>query len=665
VNRQEWARFVALEERLARLEAALVAHGIELPEAPPPPAPNTAGEALPPVPIAPLPVPPTTSAASPEPRRNLETALGLTWISRIAVVTVVLALAFFFEYAFENHWITEIGRVLLGVGCGLAALAGGERFWRTGQRPFGQALTAAGVIFLYLSFWAAFALYHLISQPAAFVAMVAVTAVSGMLALRYEGQAVALLGLAGGFATPLLLQSSHMPWFVFAYAVLLNAAGLFAARKRNWRWVEALTLAGSVVLYCAELPPDPGLAGLYAAFVLVSYGLLASSPVPAVVGGVLISAGWGFERIWAPGWGGLIPAWLCAAGGLAVADRRGWASTAPAALAGFWLAYWAWPLSTEAPVGAVALLLTAVLVTFLAWPVWRACRRRLPLRTTDLLVLSLVSCFYFGALYSLLERPFGAWEGLFAVAVAMLEMSVARWLWHYDRRGGMLASGMAWVLLVLAAPLQFAGYRITVAWALEAAALTWIGSQLRARYSRVAALAVYGLVLVRLAFLDSRLYPNASGYVLLVNQRFLAFAVSAAALWMSARWMERDRWALVTYIAGHGVMLWGLCLEAEAWAVREAAAQDVRSVASTSISVVIAAYAVVLVAAGAYRRSAVTRILGMALIGMVVLKLYLYDVWLLGQFYRMAAFAILGVLLLVMSYLYSRFKESLENWWRP
>ena len=43
--------------------------------------------------------------------------------------------------------------------------------------------------------------------------------------------------------------------------------------------------------------------------------------------------------------------------------------------------------------------------------------------------------------------------------------------------------------------------------------------------------------------------------------------------------------------------------------------------------------------------------MGIGLIGMVVLKLYLYDVWLLGAFYRMAAFAILGVMLLVMSYL--------------
>jgi uncharacterized membrane protein len=58
-------------------------------------------------------------------------------------------------------------------------------------------------------------------------------------------------------------------------------------------------------------------------------------------------------------------------------------------------------------------------------------------------------------------------------------------------------------------------------------------------------------------------------------------------------------------------------------------------------------------------------LLGAALIGLVVGKLYLYDVWLLGQFYRMAAFAILGVLLLAMSYFYSRFRGSVETWWRP
>ena len=71
-----------------------------------------------------------------------------------------------------------------------------------------------------------------------------------------------------------------------------------------------------------------------------------------------------------------------------------------------------------------------------------------------------------------------------------------------------------------------------------------------------------------------------------------------------------------------------------------------------------------LVAAGVVRQSTLNRILGLGLIGLVVAKLYLYDVWLLGLLYRMAAFAALGVLLLAMSYLYSHFRESIERWWQ-
>jgi uncharacterized membrane protein len=44
----------------------------------------------------------------------------------------------------------------------------------------------------------------------------------------------------------------------------------------------------------------------------------------------------------------------------------------------------------------------------------------------------------------------------------------------------------------------------------------------------------------------------------------------------------------------------------------------------------------------------------------VVIKLYLYDVWLLTRFYRVSAFVALGILLLVASYVYSRFKEKLD-----
>ena len=638
-------RQTELEGRLERLEAALKL----------PPAVSAAPE-----PPAPRPAPPPPP---PSPKPGIETAFGLTWLSRIGVITVVLALAFFFEYAFENHWITEMARIGLGLVGGAAALFFGERFWKSGERTFAQALTAAGIAFLYLSFWAAFALYHLIARPAAFGLMLLTTAAAGALAVRYESLAIAVLGLAVGYATPLLLGSEAGAWFVLAYVLVLNLGSAAVVRTRGWRRLEALALAGTVILFATQMQ---GSHWVSTVFVCLYYAQFAIAPLLPVSVGAQVWAGIALAAVWSPASGVLALVVAIAAAGLAVAEWRNWAVGVSASFAGFWLAYAFWHSGISAIEPAPPFLaLTAGFLVFLGWPVWRAWRGR-TLRSQELLVMALNAAFYFGAGYSLLEMNYRGDEGLFAVATALIVAGAARLLWVRDPQGGVLAAGIACALLVLAAPIQLVGYRVTLAWALEAAALTWMGTRLRRPAAVYAAAVVFVLVLLRLAVIDSGMYAGDRFYPLLVNARSLVYLVSAISFWAAAWWSRtQPRFALPAYVAGHGVLLWGLGLEVAGWAERTAAPQNLRSVTSTSLSVLVAAYAVMLVAGGVSRRSAATRVLGVALIGLVVLKLYLYDVWLLGQFYRMAAFAILGVLLLVMSYFYSRFRGSMESWWRP
>jgi len=91
----------------------------------------------------------------------------------------------------------------------------------------------------------------------------------------------------------------------------------------------------------------------------------------------------------------------------------------------------------------------------------------------------------------------------------------------------------------------------------------------------------------------------------------------------------------------------------------------VANVESTGISILMAVYASALVVAGVALRSALNRILGLGLFALVIVKLYLLDVWSLGRGFRITAFLALGGLLLLVSYLYSRFKPALEKLWRP
>jgi hypothetical protein len=151
----------------------------------------------------------------------------------------------------------------------------------------------------------------------------------------------------------------------------------------------------------------------------------------------------------------------------------------------------------------------------------------------------------------------------------------------------------------------------------------------------------------------------------LVNPRFLAFTATAGALWLAARWTAPGRERPVLYVAGHTVMLWGLVLETLGWISRTTAPDNLANARSTAVSILMAAYAVLLVARGVSARSVLDRVLGLVLIAAIVAKLYLYDVWRIDRgMYRVAAFAGLGIFLLLMSYLYSRHRASIESWWR-
>ena len=202
-----------------------------------------------------------------------------------------------------------------------------------------------------------------------------------------------------------------------------------------------------------------------------------------------------------------------------------------------------------------------------------------------------------------------------------------------------------------------------MAWSIELAVLVWTGARTNSNGLIYAALAVSFLVLARLDSVDAWMYVASTSYDLLGTARFLTFLIAAAALWASAWWVKTGWQALAFYLGGHYVMLWGLGLEALGSVGRNASTENMVSAESAAISVLVACYAVLLVGAGVVYSFALNRILGLGLIGLVIAKLYLYDVWLLVRIYRIVAFGALGALLLLTSYVYSRNRASIENWW--
>ncbi|MBV8530946.1 MAG: DUF2339 domain-containing protein, partial [Candidatus Eremiobacteraeota bacterium] len=112
-----------------------------------------------------------------------------------------------------------------------------------------------------------------------------------------------------------------------------------------------------------------------------------------------------------------------------------------------------------------------------------------------------------------------------------------------------------------------------------------------------------------------------------------------------------------TYIIGHVLVLIAGMRFLLFWFDLVSSATSRSSLLSEGESVFLAVYGAALLFSAVLRRSSVDRVLGLVLLGLVICKLYIVDVWVLTRFYRISAFVALGFLLLTSSFVYSRWKQ--------
>ncbi|MBN1532352.1 MAG: DUF2339 domain-containing protein [Spirochaetes bacterium] len=183
-------------------------------------------------------------------RSELELRMGQRWLLIAGIVTTVFGVGYFLKYSFERGWIGPAGRVAAAYLFGLAFLAAGDRFRKRDLRLFGLSLIGGGIAVLYFATFAAFQIYDLFGAAASFGLMVLITALACALAIVYDTKWLAVLGLIGGFLTPVLLSTGvdNQP-VLMGYMALLNAGILAVAFRREWPLLTVLGFIATFSLY--------------------------------------------------------------------------------------------------------------------------------------------------------------------------------------------------------------------------------------------------------------------------------------------------------------------------------------------------------------------------------------------------------------------------------
>jgi uncharacterized membrane protein len=194
-----------------------------------------------------------------------ERFIGENLISKIGIAILVLAIGYFVKYAIDNDWIGPVGRVGVGLVCG-GILIGVAHRLRNRYKAFSSVLIGGGIAVLYFTIALAYHEYRLFGQPTAFVLMLLITAFAVAVSLLYNREELAVIALVGGFVTPFLVSNGSDDYVsLFTYLLILNTGLLVIAYRKAWPLLNLLAFGFTVVLFGAWLLglPDPTPARVY------------------------------------------------------------------------------------------------------------------------------------------------------------------------------------------------------------------------------------------------------------------------------------------------------------------------------------------------------------------------------------------------------------------
>src|SRR5438132_1965916 len=261
-----------LKQRLLMLEARL--HREDVPAQPPEivTEPKPAAPVIPPVtmppplPVSVIPPIPKTEPVAPVEEARFETVappartidweqfMGAKMFAWIGGFALFLGVAFFVKYSFEHNLIPPELRVAIGFLTGLALVIGGVALKRKENVVTAQTLCATGILILYAVTFACRSFYHFpfFGLIPTFALMSLITATAFLLAVQLDALVVAILGIAGGFLTPVLLSTGQdNPLGLFGYIALLDIGLLAVARRKEWSSLPILGAVGTVLMQIA------------------------------------------------------------------------------------------------------------------------------------------------------------------------------------------------------------------------------------------------------------------------------------------------------------------------------------------------------------------------------------------------------------------------------
>lgn len=166
--------------------------------------------------------------------RNFEKFIGENLFGKIGIIVFIIGIGFFVKYAIDKNWITEVTRTILGYVVSVVMLGIGARLHRQ-YHTYSSLIMGGAFGLAYVITAVAYHYYHLFGSTVAFGILVGVTILMAALAYFTDKRELAIIALIGGFIAPFIASNENGSLVaLFGYILILNLGMTALSLIKRW-----------------------------------------------------------------------------------------------------------------------------------------------------------------------------------------------------------------------------------------------------------------------------------------------------------------------------------------------------------------------------------------------------------------------------------------------
>ncbi len=205
---------------------------------------------------------------------SFEEDVGMKWFARVGILALVVGIGFFIKYAIDMNWISHLARIIMGVSFGIALIVFGEIVSKK-EKYANWAKTLIGGGFA-ITYFVTFAAYHFkeyqtaigISRTLDIVLLSLIVIFAILFSLRDNSQIIAAESFFLGYITSLL--NNHFGFMAIVYSLLLTIGLVIVVSYKKWSVIGLGGVGISYLVYMQWTMNNPD-SFMYSSFILISF----------------------------------------------------------------------------------------------------------------------------------------------------------------------------------------------------------------------------------------------------------------------------------------------------------------------------------------------------------------------------------------------------------